>query len=1541
MKSVVFRAQFTWSLLFWTFLITGSALSAFAQGSIVLTNRITLVPAGSVWKFTEGTAPANTWKDLGYDDSSWRSGPAQLGYGDGDEATVTRTNGAPHPITTLFRHRLVVDGPVSTNLTLRLLRDDGAVVYLNGTEILRDNMPAGPITDSTTASSTAGPGEENDFRSFFITASITPGTNVLAVEVHQVSTVSSDLSFDLSLSASRPTNLPVVSIRATQPNTSEPLPNALVAPGQFVITREDSATEAPLHVRLSYSGSAGTNDYEPLPATVIIPAGSNSVQILVLPKSDDLVEGTEVVVARIVPPLSLDLPSLVAERPYWIDPERASAEVRIADEDTNSVVLPLVSIEATRPGTSEPLSNAVLVLPGEFTVTRVDLRLDLPLTVGLRYSGTAVPSDYEGLPQAVTIAPGMSSTSIWVRATSDDLVEDTEVVRASIVATADMAVMPPRDYRVDRENGSAEVSILDEDTNIVARPLVSLITVVPETKEPRATEDVRPGQFRIKRTGGNLRQELFVYLRYTGTASSLQDYAALPSPVRFESGVTEVNLFVEAKDDEQLEQTETVIAELLVLETAQGIIPPYLIDPAANSGTVRILDNDSPSVATLRITNPVNGSVLPQGPPIEVSAVAIDLAGYIPRVEFYANNALIGVSEIAFLVPPEPGTPITHTIVWSNAPAGQHVLTARAKDSRQYAVVSPEIRITVGFSIEIPTVSVRFIPHETDEVWPDADFAPGSFEFRRTGLSNTTLTAYYRVTGTATPAVDYERLSGVITFDPGLIATRLKVEAIDDRLLEGNETVIVSLREALVASFVPTPGYQVDPTNHTATLIIVDNERTNGVARIEITEPDDGDAFRVGTPIPVEAVAVDPNGYISRLDFYADNNLIGISEIVFVQAPAPGTPIEHSITWSNAPAGRHVLTARGTNSSGERVVSAPVHILVGTNGTPGQVVVEVETVDGEAAEIEEDGTTDRAVFAIRRVAGPSNVEVDVRFSMSGTAENGIDYERLSGVAHLRAGQMRADVTIRPIPDKALEGEETVILTLEAAACPEIFPVPPGCYRIGTNGAARAVIRDGTGGTNLPPRVSIVRPRDGAVFELGQSVDIHAHASDRDGKVAKLDLFVNDLLVWTTNHHQLRYRWTNTSTGRFTLRARATDNSGTQGESEPVRILVREAANNPFVRRELPAGYIPGVPFRVQLIANPPDDTSAWAVEDQPPRGWTVSSISDDGVYDAANGKVKFGHYSGDRSRTLSYHVTPPPGVSGPFEFNGTASADGRSYPISGDRVISGVALDEHHPADDNQDNRITLVELTGYALEWKDGLKHQRPTNNVPLSYLTRAALIWRQGEVYHFVSTNPPPQCWVPNAATVRSLALIERSAIRSGAASASPGAPTVVTITVDPAGSAFALEETVPQGWIVTDVSDDGTHEPGSGAIRWGLFMDGAARELRYTLAAPEGVTSVAELQGNVSFDGDEEPVGGASRLIAVEGSALLRLPHCERRADGAIQLKLTGAAGQVCLLESSSDLNAWTLVDEVFLPDGELDLVDDGAVGSPVRFYRLRVR
>lgn len=167
-----------------------------------------LIAANSNWKYLDdGSDQGTAWRTPAFNDSTWPSGPAELGYGDGDETTVIGfgLNPASRAITAYFRRTFVVADPARIGqLVLNLVRDDGAIVYLNGTEIGRSAMTVGATYAYNTLAPTAVAGA--DERTFFpLVFSTDPrpllvrGNNTLAVEVHQQAIANPDLSFNLEL----------------------------------------------------------------------------------------------------------------------------------------------------------------------------------------------------------------------------------------------------------------------------------------------------------------------------------------------------------------------------------------------------------------------------------------------------------------------------------------------------------------------------------------------------------------------------------------------------------------------------------------------------------------------------------------------------------------------------------------------------------------------------------------------------------------------------------------------------------------------------------------------------------------------------------------------------------------------------------------------------------------------------------------------------------------------------------------------------------------------------------------------------------------------------------------------------------------------------------------------------------------------------------------------------------------------------------------------------------------------------------------------
>ena len=155
------------------------------------------VSPGEAWRFYRGTAPASVpddaWKEIGFDDSAWETGPAGFGFGDDDDATILDDMRGSYLTVYIRKEFSVASVAPEAVLELAIDYDDGFIAYLNSREVARRSMPAGPATHTTTAAShEAGTpeiiilGRAGDL--------LKEGGNLLAIEGHNISLTSSDFS---------------------------------------------------------------------------------------------------------------------------------------------------------------------------------------------------------------------------------------------------------------------------------------------------------------------------------------------------------------------------------------------------------------------------------------------------------------------------------------------------------------------------------------------------------------------------------------------------------------------------------------------------------------------------------------------------------------------------------------------------------------------------------------------------------------------------------------------------------------------------------------------------------------------------------------------------------------------------------------------------------------------------------------------------------------------------------------------------------------------------------------------------------------------------------------------------------------------------------------------------------------------------------------------------------------------------------------------------------------------------------------------------
>ena len=188
-----------------------SVTATYSHAVPILSGSTVLMPWGSTWKYKDdGSNQGTAWRAASFDDSTWPSAAAEFGYGDGDEATLINACGtvAQTPtctnkyLTTYLRKKINIPSVSGfQNIRFNTFRDDGIIVYVNGTEVYRNGVQAGTINYNTTLSASASDdGETLQTQTLTLAASLfVAGDNTIAVEVHQQNGGSSDVTFNMEV----------------------------------------------------------------------------------------------------------------------------------------------------------------------------------------------------------------------------------------------------------------------------------------------------------------------------------------------------------------------------------------------------------------------------------------------------------------------------------------------------------------------------------------------------------------------------------------------------------------------------------------------------------------------------------------------------------------------------------------------------------------------------------------------------------------------------------------------------------------------------------------------------------------------------------------------------------------------------------------------------------------------------------------------------------------------------------------------------------------------------------------------------------------------------------------------------------------------------------------------------------------------------------------------------------------------------------------------------------------------------------------------
>ena len=208
----------------------------------------TIVPYGSSWKYLDnGSNQGTAWRAAAFNDAGWASGNAKLGYGIPD-ATTTVSFGPDANnkyVTTYFRKTISIpDISPYTSFRISVKRDDGVIIYVNGTAVVQSNLSTTNLTYTTFAPSLGDNGVTAQVYTIN-TSAFGNGSNTIAAEVHQANATSSDIAFDMQLEGLTTPVQPAL--------TRGPYMNMATQSGIIIRWRTDIATDS----KVSYGTTAG------------------------------------------------------------------------------------------------------------------------------------------------------------------------------------------------------------------------------------------------------------------------------------------------------------------------------------------------------------------------------------------------------------------------------------------------------------------------------------------------------------------------------------------------------------------------------------------------------------------------------------------------------------------------------------------------------------------------------------------------------------------------------------------------------------------------------------------------------------------------------------------------------------------------------------------------------------------------------------------------------------------------------------------------------------------------------------------------------------------------------------------------------------------------------------------------------------------------------------------------------------------------------------------------------------------------------------
>ncbi len=469
----------------------------------------------------------------------------------------------------------------------------------------------------------------------------------------------------------------------------------------------------------------------------------------------------------------------------------------------------VVTIEASDPDASEPVRG---LGSGVVTISRAE-NLDVELTVNLAVSGSATEGlDYTSLATTVSFDPGAATATLVVTPIDDTELEVPESIVVTLVEGSGYALGTPNSATVTLQDDDAQVSIAATDAN-AGEPASGLGT----------------GTFTLTRVGA-LDNALTVNLAVSGSATEGLDYTTLGTTVSFDPGAATAILVVTPIDDSELEVSESIVVTLV-----EG--SDYALG-TPNSATVTLHDDDT--VVTVAANDstagePGSGQGTGQfrftrtGIVAQALTIQVTISGTATPGSDFAPLS----SSVAFAAGSATSTQ-TVTVVDDSIAEGNETVVVTVVGGPGYRPGTPA-SATVTIRDDDADVTVTATDATAGE--PKTGQGNGRFTFTRVGSTSGSLTVNFSVSGSAANGEDYTSIGTTVTFSAGSATATKTINVLDDLLVEGDESVVVTVE----------PGTNYGVANpSTAQVLIKDNDSVMSITATDATAGEPGSGMGTG-----------------------------------------------------------------------------------------------------------------------------------------------------------------------------------------------------------------------------------------------------------------------------------------------------------------------------------------------------------------------------------------------------------------------------------------------------------------------------------------------------------------------------------------------------------------------------------------------------------------------------------------------------------------------------------------------------------------------